>query len=288
MEYGIRTFKIELVHFVMHSTIKFNVSELQQRPFQITYRYWLFNSKKKFLFFLHLTGNQSYSVQLYWNVLKQILSPIMKLEISKKLINKLNGTSIEVTPREIYDLITTGNWLTMEEDTPEASQPFASPCGMFSQNFPCMEEKKRKSASGLDAKEYIEVLQTAFEAYLNTYHINELIESYKMNLPVDQVSIKKPSKKSDLNKPDDYEALEWELSLDPDTFDDIDNDDPIYPNDIINKNLMPAIDISLSSRDVEQYRSDIKYYDLIKELVANAKNDYFKNWFKNDIAPNSN
>lgn len=238
--------------------------------------------------FFNLTGNQLYSVKLYWNVLQQIRSPLMRLEISKKLINKLDNTSVELTPREIYNLIKSGQWSTMNEDAPEASQPFDTP-SIFSQNFPCMEVKSRKASSSFSAKEYVELLQTAFEAYVNSYHLKELIDAYKAKNPRNgPMSFPRSGRTLSPKEatPVDYDAMEVELWDNPNAFDDCDNDDPIYTNDIIDNNLIPAIDISLSARDLEQYRADIKYYDLIKELIKGATNTYFKNWFKNDVIPN--
>lgn len=246
----------------------------------------------------HVTtiGNQAYSTKLYLNVIEHLQTPPLKLMLCTKFLNKLNKKSIALCPRSIYDLIIDGDYLEIIGDQPmetfEEEQLNESQEAMvsFSQHYPFVEATKRHQTSDLSAEEYIGVLHTAFEAYLIIHHIPDIISAYQ-NKDVDEMAllelkygaaVKKHEEMA--NQTVDYDELEAELRANPNSFRENAHNCPIFSFDVINQkykqDLIHMINIHLNIDDIRRYREDIKYHDEIKNIVPQAKNGFFSNWFK--------
>lgn len=201
---------------------------------------------------------------------------------------------MELRPRTIHALIIDGDYLKVNGDQPSMAA-FDDPLNesqnvSFSQHYPCMESAKRRKTSVLSDKEFVFVLQSSFEAYANIYHLPEIIAARHKEPMVDMAAMEREYaaevvEHNEIAKQSvDYDALAAELETNPDAFLDEMHNCPIFPIDIANQSyrelLMESIDIELKSEDLRRYRDDIKYYEVVKEMVGKAENDYFDDWFK--------
>lgn len=229
-------------------------------------------------------GNQSYSAQLYCNVIKHIRSPILKLLISTKIINKLTHHKIDITPNFIYKQLQEENYFNLEEENDATNEQMDSPGINSSQHYPCIPKKNNhRGTFTLEEKEYIEILLTSLESYLETYHIREVAinlknkHTYKYDAdPCSQYANDQNDIDNQKHIPIDYSALKAK-------------DDEIlargyncviYPNNIVDKQLLPAIELSIDQNRIDRIREDIKYYDFIIKAAENANNGYFTDWIE--------
>lgn len=209
--------------------------------------------------------------------------------MSSKLINKLmNKKNVEINPNTIHTIIETENWLA-EKCENELSQTLNPSDEMnSSQHYPCLHTQSRYAISGLSDQKFIDLLRMAFEAYVNIYHIDDVIESIKHKSSADDELVQQFAEvavKHDQNIKLEIDYDDWEGRLEEESellMNSPAEDHPIYPNDIVNKKLMPLLDLSVSMNQILQYREDIKYYEAIKTAVGQSKNDYFKDWFLNN------
>lgn len=233
-------------------------------------------------------GNQSYSTALCTNVIKYIQSPSLKLLICEKVVNKLLNSTELITPMRIHTLMMAEKIITAKtEDDDE--QPCPSPiadCSQSSQNkYPCMDKVHKYVTSHMSRREYIRLLHGAFEAYLKTFHVRDIIDTQRHIRNGEAITdatlkdqLAKEMERRDKTKESKISFVAAKINMNKMKRSGKSLQGLIFPNEIINDKLLSAIELAMEPAQSEQYRQDIKYHDQIMHQVAVAENNYFIDW----------
>lgn len=183
-------------------------------------------------------------------VIELIHSPVAKLLMSTKLINKLDKHVVQINPQSVYNIVMTENWLAekQENDLTQTLNP-ADENVNSSQYYPCLQHQQRFAISGLSDQKFIDLLRMAFEAYVNVQHIKEVAEGLKhKNSTGDGDSLKKQFE-GNVGQHGQKTQAEMDFDMMAEGLDKLSeiqmnsaaDDHPIYPNHIVNKKLMPML-----------------------------------------------
>lgn len=237
---------------------------------------------------ISIAGNNAYSTKLYLKVIKALrYTPALQWLLCTKLLNLINGTFIELRLRNIYDLIKEGDCLSISAEAAlDESQDMAM---SFTQHYPCVTSVKRKACSGISDIEYIGLLRTAFKTYVKIYHINEINLRLKKGptLDVDLMEHTRDVEREELRamakKPTNWEAMESQLEANPSYIMERTKNWTLFPfvktNWDLKRQLIDNIDMQLDREDIQRYRDDIKYHDVIKMMLTKANHPLLSDWF---------
>lgn len=221
-------------------------------------------------------------------MIKQLDSPMAKLLMSNKLIGKLKENTIEINPLIIHNIIHSDDLLAEERNGQSWQSNHQS---NKSQVNPRTRKRHHFRISDLNDKEYIDFLRIAFEAYVDAYHLKDIIDTLKHKkggnyckqnkteisehlLEHDQTTI-------DFNLLDDLLEKHGDDLLEKNGDELLGNADKrlVCSHEIANEKSLSQIQLQFNENQFSQYQKDIKYYKKIMMMVRQAKNNYFEDWF---------
>lgn len=223
--------------------------------------------------------NTGCNVGSWLKLIKIIKHPRLKLSLIVALLTKIDHKEIVLNPQTIYyslkqmekefDVVfdESNNNNNAKTKMSKSSAPNAP-----TMQYPYLQKLHRRAASELTSEQNVELHLIALNAYMATFHSEELKQYWK-NHQQNHAQLEKLSKQyraetkafdQTVPEPFDLEKME-KMQLKPlcDRVKVIGKDSHIYSLDVMNKNNQIILSTPAELHVIKKYRNDRKYIDLI-------------------------